>query len=345
MRETHSSARHVRSLVCAATLALVSLVAVGCAGTVSSNSSNSSPKTPSLSLSATTFDFKTVVVGQSATQTLSISNSGGASLQITGLSLSNKAFSITGPAVPSTIAPSSSLSYTLAFAPASAGSASGTLNVTSNAANPSVSVSLSGTGEKAVANIAVTPPSINFGNLAVNTTNTQNVTLQNSGNISLTVQGITLAGAGFSYSGLSPGFSMTPNQTVTFQVSFSPKVTGPASATLSFVSPSLTSPATMGLSGTGVSSSPPPAPPPVTQHTVHLAWQASSSQVIGYIVYRKLASDTSYSPLNSTPITALTYADSTVALGTTYDYAVTAVDASGVESAYSNQVTAAIPSS
>jgi len=196
-------------------------------------------------------------------------------------------------------------------------------------------VSLSGTGEKAFANLAISPPSINFGNLNLKTTGTQNVTLQNTGDISMTIQGITVAGAGFGYASLTPGFSLSPNQSVTFQVWFTPQVQGPASATVSFISPTLSSPATLSLSGDGVA-------PPV-QHTVQLSWNASSSAVTGYRVYRSETSGSSYTALTGAPFNALTYADSTVASGTTYYYVVTSVDAAGTESAYSNQATAVVP--
>ena len=47
------------------------------------------------------------------------------------------------------------------------------------------------------------------------------------------------------------------------------------------------------------------------------------------------------------PLTAiiadLTYVDSTVAASSTYYYVVTSVDSAGVESLYSNEVTAVIP--
>jgi HYDIN/CFA65/VesB family protein len=311
--------------------------------TVSCTSYSPSSKTPttSLSLSATTFDFKTVVVGQTGTQTLQISNSGTAPLQIASLSISNKEFSIKGSSLPSDVLPGASVSFSISFKPTSAGSVSATLTIESNATDPAPPVSLAGTGEKAFANLVVTPTSINFGNLTLKSKTTHNVTLQNTGDINLTVQGITVAGAGFGYADLSPGFSLAPNQKVTFQVWFSPTVAGPASARVSFISPNLSSPDTLSLSGTGVtttSSSPTPS-----QHTVHLTWGPSVSPVIGYIVYRGEVSG-SYAPLYGTALDALTYDDSTVVSGTTYYYVVTAVDASGEQSVYSNQAAAAVPS-
>lgn len=333
----HLSSSSERRLFAAAMFCAVVFFLAGCAGMVS----GSNPTPGALSVSASTFDFKTVVVGQIVNQTLTISNSGQSPVQLTGLSLSNKEFTITGPSVPRTILPANSLNYTVSFTPTAAGTASGTLQITSDVSSVPNSVALTGAGEKAFANLLLTPAAINFGNLALQSKSTQNVTMQNTGDINLTIQGITVAGAGFGYSSLSPGLSLAPNQSATFQVWFSPKIAGAASATVSFVSANLSTPGTMALSGDGVSSSSSPTPPP--SHSVQLNWNASTSQVIGYRVYRSEASGGSFAPLNGTALNALTYTDTSVSLGTTYYYVVTAVDASGNESAYSNQTTAAIP--
>jgi len=65
--------------------------------------------------------------------------------------------------------------------------------------------------------------------------------------------------------------------------------------------------------------------------------------VAGYNVYRGTVSGGPYSKLNSSLIAPTTYTDSTVQSGQTYFYVVAAVDASNVESAYSNTISAIIP--
>ena len=47
--------------------------------------------------------------------------------------------------------------------------------------------------------------------------------------------------------------------------------------------------------------------------------------------------------LNSAPDATTNYTDSSVLAGATYYYVVTAVDAAGTESAYSNQTQAVVP--
>ena len=79
------------------------------------------------------------------------------------------------------------------------------------------------------------------------------------------------------------------------------------------------------------------------QHSVALTWNASTSTVSGYNVYRSTVSGSGYVKLNSSLVAVLTYADSTVQSGTTYFYVTTAVDSSGNESVHSNEVPAVIP--
>jgi hypothetical protein len=329
-------------------LACICWLAIGCAGYSQNKSASPSPSTNAvLSLSAASFDFQTVVVGQKSTQNLTLSNSGKDAVQVSAITLASDQFSVTGPSVPRTILPGNSLAYTVTFAPTTAADTTASLSISNSGSSHVATVPLKGHGEKAFANLAITPAVINFGNLALKTTSTQNITLQNTGDINLALQGVTVSGTGFGYADLSPGFSLAPNQKVTFQVWFSPKSAGPASGTLTLLSANLSSPGTVSLSGDGISSStaPPPTPPtpPAAQHSVALNWGASPSQVIGYRVYRSETSGSSYSPLNGTAITALKFSDTTVTAGNTYYYVVTSVDSAGLESAYSNQVTAVIP--
>jgi fibronectin type 3 domain-containing protein len=85
-------------------------------------------------------------------------------------------------------------------------------------------------------------------------------------------------------------------------------------------------------------------PPPTQGHYVSLAWNASTSSVVGYNVYRSSQSTGPFTKLNPQPQSGLTYTDSNVQAGNTYYYAVTAVDSNSVESNFSNEASAAVPS-
>jgi len=318
----------------------------GCASV--SPKSSGTPSTPSgptagpaLSLSATSFNFNTVTVGKSATQTLHITNTGSAPLTINSLSVQRQQFTVSGPSVPATVPASQSAAYTISFTPTTTGNASASLQISSNASTTAAVVSLAGVGQNAAAAaLQVSPSSINFGNVNLRNTATQTITLQNTGGASLSISGVTVSGTGFAFSNLAPGVGLSPNQSVSFQVSFHPTVAGAALGTVSILSGSLSSPTTISLSGDGVSST---SPPPAAQHSVSLAWDASSSAVAGYIVYRSNVSGSNFVPLTAT-IPDLAYVDITVTSGNTYYYVVTAVDSLGNESPDSKEVTAVIPS-
>lgn len=79
------------------------------------------------------------------------------------------------------------------------------------------------------------------------------------------------------------------------------------------------------------------------QHQATLSWTASSSPVMGYNVYRGPQTGGPYTRLNTGIITANTFVDTTVVSGETYFYVATAVSSLGVESGFSNEVVAVIP--
>ena len=79
------------------------------------------------------------------------------------------------------------------------------------------------------------------------------------------------------------------------------------------------------------------------QHTVTLTWNASGPGVVGYNVYRGTFSSGPYTKINTALVATTNYVDNTVQAGTTYFYAVTSVDLNGMESAFSSQVMAIVP--
>jgi len=74
---------------------------------------------------------------------------------------------------------------------------------------------------------------------------------------------------------------------------------------------------------------------------VVLGWDTTPTAT-GYNVYRSATSGGPYTKLNATPVTVLTYTDTTVVRGSTYFYTVRAVNATG-ESPNSNQITHTVP--
>jgi len=83
----------------------------------------------------------------------------------------------------------------------------------------------------------------------------------------------------------------------------------------------------------------------LVQHSVTLSWTAStSSNISGYNVYRGTVSGGPYSLISAALIDGTAYIDSSVSSGITYYYVATAVDTNNVESGYSDQAEAIVPS-
>jgi len=313
---------------------------VGCAGLAARPGPSQPPgggSSPVMSLTPPSISFGSVVVGSTVSQAIIVSNTGTAALTVTQAAITGPGFSMSGVSVPLTISPGQQTTATIAFSPTSAGNASGSLTITSNASSTPVTVSLSGTGVTETRLLGASPASLNFGSINVGSSGSASVTLTNNGNSNVTISSVTVTGAGFSASGVTAGTALTPSQSVALDIAFAPAAAGSVSGSVTVTSNATNSPATVALSGTGVQLG--------TQHSVTLSWTASSSSdVIGYYVYRGTSSD-SLARLNSSPVAPTQYVDSAVTLGQTYYYAVTAVDSSDMESTDSNVVSATIPTS
>jgi hypothetical protein len=108
----------------------------------------------------------------------------------------------------------------------------------------------------AVATLSVNATSIPFGNVLVNTTATQSITMTSTGTAPVTISGATLTGAGFTLPGAKFPATLNPNQETTLDVEFDPTAAGAATGQLIIASNSSTGAASaVSLSGTGLTSS------------------------------------------------------------------------------------------
>jgi hypothetical protein len=288
-----------------------------------------------LQLSATTIAFGNDAIGTSTSQALIITNSGTATLAVTQINeTGSAAFSTSGFTLPLNVAAGQHTTVTVAFLPTVAGAASGNISIVSNAPTSPSAVTLSGTGLAATQTLSLSATALSFGSVNTGSSTTKSFTITNTGNANVAVSSITASGTGFSISSGGSAVTLTPTQVATVVVQFSPTAAGAANGSVSIVSNATGSPAAVSLTGTGVA--------PVA-HSATLNWNASSSTIVGYNVYRSTTSGSYGAPLNGSLVSALTYTDSTVVSGTTYFYVTTAVDGSGNESVVSNEVQAVIP--
>ena len=278
--------------------------------------------------------FGNVTVGNTNSQTITLSNSGTANLVISQGSVSGTGFKISGLNTPLTITPGTNATFNAVFTPAGAGKVTGSISLTNDAPNSPYTIALSGTGVTGTQLLSFNVSNLSFGNVNVGSNSSLPATLTNTGNSSVTVSSSNTTGAGFTVSGVSSGESLSPNQSIPVTVQFTPSVAGAVSGKLTIVSNATDSPTSINLSGTGTQQA----------QTVALGWTASTSTVIGYNVYRGTVTGGPYSSkLTSSPVALTQFTDTGAQSGQTYYYVVTSVDSSDVESVFSGQAIATIP--
>jgi hypothetical protein len=219
--------------------------------------------------------------------------------------------------------------------------APGTTNIRVGVLNPNAaqkapaSMTLPVPAGTAVPTLTINPSNLPFGDTTINTPSTQTVTLASAGIAPVVIQSAALSGAGFSMTGATFPVTLNPGLALTLDVQFDPTVPGAATGSLSIQSSSSTNgTAVVSLSGTGIS------------HQVSLSWDSPGSSTVpiaSYNTYRLTAGGSAYQLLNSSVGAKTTFVDKAVKSGVTYDYIVTSVDSTGVESPPSNAVTATIP--
>ena len=209
-----------------------------------------------LSISPTSINFGSVIVGSSLTRSATLT-AAGASVTLSSAPSISAPFSISGLSYPLTLAAGQSASFSLSFAPKTSGAASQNISFASDASNTPTVIALSGTGTSSTTpQLSISPTSINFGSVAVGSSATKTATLSASG-ASVTISSAPSISAPFSISGLSFPLTLASGQSAAFSFSFAPKSSGAASQNISFASNASNSPTGIALSGTGTSTSNP----------------------------------------------------------------------------------------
>lgn len=217
-----------------------------------------------LTVSPVSLAFGNVQVGQSQVKAAKLTNPGGTSVTISQDSVSSAAFMVSGLTLPITLSAGQSAMLNVTFSPTSTGAASGSVKVSGNssltmnsssgsqATEPTSTVlSLSGAGTTD-GQLAVTPASVSFGNVTVGSTQSQTVTVTNSGGASATISQTAVTGSGLSVSGHTLPLTLTPGQSSPFQVTFAPASAGAVAGSFTIVSTAVDPSLTTAVTGTGV---------------------------------------------------------------------------------------------
>jgi hypothetical protein len=274
-----------------------------------------------LAASPSSLAFGNVAVGSNSTLAVMLTNQGSSTVTISQEIHPSREFALSGPALPVSLEAGQSATFQVTFTPKWRGEMASNFSV-SNVGDPVLAVPLSGVGGgTSAAQLTVSPATLSFGSVTVGNTGTQAATIKAAGG-SVTVSAASLGSSLFSISGITLPLTLNAGQSASFDVLFTPQSGGTFNSTLNFASTAADSPTAEALGGSGVE----PA------YTVNLSWDASTSQVAGYNVYRSSSLSGTYSKMNPTLDAATAFTDNTVASGSTYYYDVTSVTSNGVES-------------
>jgi len=202
-----------------------------------------------ISISPTALGFGSVATGaSSATQAVTVTNSGSAAAPVTAVSTSGD-FSQTNTCG-SSIGAGSSCTVTVKFTPTTTGSRTGDLTVA--AAGVTSTVPLSGTGVAPGPILSPNPSSLSFaGTIVGASAAAQTVTVSNSGTASATVSGVAASGD-FSQTNNCSTVAVGGSCTVT--VTFTPTTAGTRTGAVTITSSANNTPTSIALTGSGIGS-------------------------------------------------------------------------------------------
>jgi archaellum component FlaF (FlaF/FlaG flagellin family) len=222
-----------------------------------------------VSLVPATLTFTNTNVGAtSAAQTVKLTNTGSAALNITGVAVSGD-FAQTNNCGAS-VAAGSYCTISVTFTPTATGNRYGSVTITDNAANSPQTILLAGSG-LVTPSVVFLPTSLTFPNQIVGTTSSpQNVVLTNTGGAVLDITSIVASGD-FAETN-SCGATLASGASCTLAVTFTPTASGPRAGAVTVSDNAPGSPQTLPLNGTGV------AAPVVTLSPTNLTF---SGQAVG----------------------------------------------------------------
>jgi FG-GAP-like repeat/Abnormal spindle-like microcephaly-assoc'd, ASPM-SPD-2-Hydin/Divergent InlB B-repeat domain len=208
---------------------------------------------PAVALSPTNVSFGTVAIGStSMTKTVTLKNTGTASLTITGIAIAGSNagdFSQTHTCT-SSLAVGASCTISVSFKPTASGTRTAAVSITDNAAGSPQKIALSGSGTTA----KLSPTSLIFGTVAIGVTSAaKTVALTNLAVTSLPITGISITGTNagdFSQTHTCTS-SLAAGASCIINVIFKPTASGTRTAALSVTDNAAGSPQKVPLSGIG----------------------------------------------------------------------------------------------
>ena len=192
------------------------------------------PSAPAISVQQTAVNFGTIDAGQTGEQTITITNTGTADLEITGIE--SDVSGLTFDTTTFTLAPNGSQTVTITFPSSAEGTFSGNITISSNDpdhATQTVSVSITVQPPPAPA-ISVQESAVDFGTVAFAKSVQQTITITNTGTADLEITGIESDVSGLTFN--TTTFTLAPDGSQTVTVTFPSSTAGTFSGNITISS-------------------------------------------------------------------------------------------------------------
>jgi hypothetical protein len=221
-------------LIWAKTIVLVLVLGVtsiisGCAGVVGAGTPPPGPS--AFLLNPGSIDFGYVAAGKKVPQQVSVVNSGGTAIQITALTVSSPAFSVSGATLPMALAAGQTTSFSVWFDGKTAGKATGTLTAQADGGAAPEQVTLTGTG----LGLSAGSSSLSFAGVKVGTASTQNLLISNISNADITISQISVNAKDVTVSGVTLPVTLSATQSLNATVQFKPVTSESVTGTIAFL--------------------------------------------------------------------------------------------------------------
>jgi hypothetical protein len=277
--------------------------------------------------------FANVPVGEMYTQTVRVSNVSNERLTITKIFGTSAELQISQSALPVELKPEDSATFVINFNPKKSGNHRGQVRVMTSVSALPWTLEVEASAADRRRELTASEARLDFGELAVGSGSTKELTFTNSGSSDVTISRIEATGEDFSVSGAA-AVTLSPGQQIEVSVRFDPKGGGDRNGILCVYSSAADSPVQIALTGTAAE---------MSAQSVSLKWETAESAESGYFVYRASEPGGPYARLSTSASLNAEFTDSGLAAGRTYYYVVTSVDANGAESGYSDEIVVRMP--
>lgn|SRR5579862_33254 len=204
--------------------------------------------TGTLAYSPSDLRFGDIVVGQSESLPVVVTNNSATSVSISGITVGNSTFAVSGVSLPLTVPAGQSFELNVTFTPTASGWSGSPIKFSVNGASTN-GLEVEGTGVSSQP-VTAFPSAVSFGQVAMGSTSTAQVVLTNMRSGRINLSGVSASGSGFSANGISFPTTLGAGQSVTLNVTFTPQSANASEGSLFVSGAQLSIP----LAGTGAAS-------------------------------------------------------------------------------------------